>query len=243
MNIADYEPQQAAAEHNVAGLAKLARSLAHSINGGLSVARGNLMLLKSHIYDPESLILLDEAMKALTRQGVLASGLSAISYREDYRGREINLQEFFNQRQDRFVHFLGEMGLQIAPCEEFAVWVDPEYLELAFNALIQNSCEATASVDEPRMLIRPVLHRKGVVLIEVCDNGGGVSFQNAGALFNAGFTTKSGGHAGAGLWFVREFAKAAGGNVWAEIPFDKDGYWGLKVVMTLPTMVTAEGDK
>ncbi len=242
MNIADYEPQQAAAEHNVAGLAKLARSLAHSINGGLSVARGNLMLLKSHIYDPESLILLDEAMKALTRQGVLASGLSAISYREDYRGREINLQEFFNQRQDRFVHFLGEMGLQIAPCEEFAVWVDPEYLELAFNALIQNSCEATASVDKPRMLIRPVLHRKGVVLIEVCDNGGGVSFQNAGALFNAGFTTKSGGHAGAGLWFVREFAKAAGGNAWAETQSDKDGYWGLKVVMTLPTMVTAEGD-
>ena len=78
MNIADCEPQLAAAEHNVAGLAKLARSLAHSINGGLSIACGNLMLLKSQLYDPESLILLDEAMKALTRQGILASGLAAI---------------------------------------------------------------------------------------------------------------------------------------------------------------------
>ena len=243
MNIAECEPQQAAAEHNVAGLAKLARSLAHSINGGLSIACGNLMLLKSQLYDPESLILLDEAMKALTRQGILASGLAAISYPESYRGREINLQEFFNQRQDRFFHFLGEMELQITPCEDFAVWVDPDYLELAFNALIRNSCEATASVEKPCMLIRPAPHGKGVVLIEVCDNGGGVSFQNAGALFDAGFTTKSEGHAGAGLWFVREFAKAAGGNAWAETRFDKDGYWGLKVLMTLPTMLTAEGDK
>ena len=243
MNTADYEPRLAAAEHNVAGLAKLARSLAHSLNGGLSVARGNLMLLKSHLYDPESLILFDEAMKALTGQEILASGLAAIAYREDYRGRAINLQEFFNQRQDRFGHFLGEMELQTAPCEEFAVWVDPEYLELAFNALIQNSCEATAAVEKPRMRIRPVGHRKGVVLIEVCDNAGSVSFKNAGALFDAGFTTKSGGHAGAGLWFVREFAKAAGGNAWAETQPDQDGYWGLKVLMTLPTMLTAEGDK
>jgi len=234
MDIADHDRQQAAGENNVTGIAKLARSLAHSINGSLSIARGNLLLLKSRLSDPESQVLLEEAIKALGKQELLARGLAAISYWEDYRGREINLQDFFNQKQDRFVHFLGGMGLQIAPCEEYTVWVDPDYLALAFNALIINCSEATAGVQEPKMLIKTVALRPGVVAIEVCDNGGGVSIQNTWALFDAGFTTKNGGHAGAGLWFVREFAKAAGGNAWAEAKIGRDGYAGLKIVMTLP---------
>jgi signal transduction histidine kinase len=241
MDSADHDGQRASGENNVAGIAKLARSLAHSINGSLSVARGNLMLLKSRLYDPESQILLDEAMTALGKQEMLARGLAAISYWEDYRGREINLQEFFDQRQDRFVHFLGEMGLQIAPCDHFTVWADPEYLELAFNALIINSCEATAGIKTPKMLIKTSALRPGVVAIEACDNGSGVSFQNTWALFNAGFTTKNGGHAGAGLWFVREFARAAGGNAWAETQVGKGSYAGLKIVMTLRTIDKVNG--
>ena len=242
MDSADHDPKQATGENNVAAIAKLARSLAHSINGSLSVARGNLMLLKPRLYDPESQILLDEAVNALGKQEMLARGLAAISYWEEYRAREINLQEFFSQRQDRFVHFLGEMELQITPCTDYTVWVDPDYLELAFNAVIINACEATAGTNQPMMLIKTLELRSGVVAIEMFDNGCGVAFQNTWALFNAGFTTKKGGHAGAGLWFVREFARAAGGNAWAETQFNKDSNSGLKIVLTLPLMDKKAGE-
>ena len=218
-------------EQAVTGIAKMARSLSHALNGTISVARGNLLLLRARLHDPESLSLLQEAVNALAQQEFLARSFTAISFRDAYCARQVTVRDFFEQSRDRFAQFVAEVSLDIAD-PAGGVWTDPDYLELAINALIMNAREATMSLKQPRIALLVSAVDPVHVTIAVTDNGRGISAHNAGSIFDAGFSTKNGGHAGAGLWFVSAFANAVGGGVSAAP--NPAGVAGTTVVLTLP---------
>ena len=93
---------------------------------------------------------------------------------------------------------------------------DRVQLQQVIINLVMNGIEAMQSVaDRPReLLIRSRQEEKQLVLVSVTDCGVGISAENADRLFNAFFTTKSGGM-GMGLSVCRSIMEAHGGRLWA----------------------------
>ena len=80
-----------------------------------------------------------------------------------------------------------------------------------------------------RVSIRSRQDEKRQVLVSVTDCGVGISAENADRLFNAFFTTKSGGM-GMGLPICRSIIEAHGGRPWAT----RCEPWGALFQFTIP---------
>jgi PAS domain S-box-containing protein len=93
---------------------------------------------------------------------------------------------------------------------------DRVQLQQVIINLVMNGIEAMRSAtDRPReLVIRSRQDETQQVLVSVTDCGVGISAENADRLFNAFFTTKSGGM-GMGLSICRSIMQAHGGQLWA----------------------------
>ena len=197
-------------------IAKLARSVAHASNNFIAVSRGNLMFLRQMLTEPTLLELADEALLALKQGECLASNLAAIAHWESFRGRRIGMTAFFAKRQVRFEQLLGDMELHLDIATGLKdVLTDAEYLELAINAMLLNARDAAVG-GQQRVCCAARGDGPDSILITVTDAGSGIAGKFKNHIFDAGFTTKKGGHTGIGLWFVKEFARASGGDAWVE---------------------------
>jgi two-component system nitrogen regulation sensor histidine kinase NtrY len=92
------------------------------------------------------------------------------------------------------------------------IFVDRDLLEPVLLNLLRNAWHATLEVDEPRIELHGRLNRRGNTVIEVCDNGPGVSEDLASKIFVPFFTTKEGG-SGVGLALARQVMTAHGGFI------------------------------
>jgi signal transduction histidine kinase len=94
-----------------------------------------------------------------------------------------------------------------------------------------NGIQAMAGIDgRPRRLtIRSERDEAGEVRLSVEDSGNGIDPANANRLFDAFYTTKSGGM-GLGLSICRSIAEAHGGRIWAV----NHGGGGARFSFTLP---------
>jgi len=92
---------------------------------------------------------------------------------------------------------------------------DRVQLQQVITNLVMNGVEAMQSTtDRTReLMIRSQQDEKRRVLVTVTDSGIGISAENADRLFNAFFTTKSGG-LGMGLSICRSIVEAHGGRLW-----------------------------
>jgi signal transduction histidine kinase len=107
------------------------------------------------------------------------------------------------------------LRLDLAPTLP-AVLGDRVQLQQVIINLIVNGMEAMAPVtDRPRQLVvRSQLDDSDQVLVAVEDSGVGIDPETANKLFNAFFTTKSGGM-GMGLSICRSIIEYHGGMLWA----------------------------
>ena len=105
------------------------------------------------------------------------------------------------------------LRIELAPALP-AVLADRVQLQQVIINLVMNGIEAMQSVtDRPRELVlRSHQDEPRQVLIAVRDCGVGFSAENADRLFNAFFTTKSGG-LGMGLSICRSIIEAHGGRL------------------------------
>jgi PAS domain S-box-containing protein len=96
------------------------------------------------------------------------------------------------------------------------ILADRVQLQQVIINLMMNGIEAMQSVtDRPReLVIRSRQDETQQVLVSVTDCGVGISAENVDQLFNAFFTTKSGGM-GMGLSICRSIIDAHGGRLWA----------------------------
>src|SRR5258705_13984839 len=95
------------------------------------------------------------------------------------------------------------------------ILADRIQLQQVIINLVMNGIEAMQSVtDRPReLVIRSRQDEIQQVLVSVTDCGVGISVEDADRLFNAFFTTKSGGM-GMGLSICRSIMEAHGGHLW-----------------------------
>jgi PAS domain S-box-containing protein len=107
------------------------------------------------------------------------------------------------------------LRLELAPSLPMIV-ADRVQLQQVVINLVMNGIEAMQSVtDRPReLVIRSRQEETQRVLVSVTDWGVGISAENADRLFNAFFTTKSGGM-GMGLSICRSIVEAHDGRLWA----------------------------
>ncbi len=111
---------------------------------------------------------------------------------------------------------------------DYTVFADKEQLLRAFNNLLKNSIQAIGTKTDGTIKIR-IQKQLQSNIIEITDNGGGISEDIAGKIFSPNFTTKSGGM-GLGLAIVKSIIINSGG----EVSYTSHEGYGTTFIITLP---------
>jgi signal transduction histidine kinase len=207
-------------------VAQMAASVSHAMSNVVMVAAGNLRLLAEDVDGgAEAQDILRDLAATLADGERIAAGLGMVGNLERYTPRVVELgpllQEWIGQTAPRLQ---PAMRLQVS-CGSEAVLVsaDPEYLRGALNALLQNAAHAggdSGAVDIACHAEPLDMRAAGQPFVEItfADRGPGLSQRASTRAFELGYTTRPTG-CGLGLWLVREFARAAGGDAFiASVP-------------------------
>ena len=199
-------------------LAELAGSLAHEIKNPLSVIRMNMELLAEDLADAETpserraLAKIDTVQKQCTRLENLLQDFLKFTRLHDLELSPGSLNDvvervlaFFEPQAKHsdidFIRFLDPALPSIK--------LDEQTLHAALLNLVKNSLEAMP--DGGQLLARTRLTRNGVAL-DLIDTGCGMDSKTAMRMFEAFFSTKSGG-SGLGLPTARKIIEAHGGRI------------------------------
>jgi len=100
---------------------------------------------------------------------------------------------------------------EVVPAE-LDLYADRDLVEPVLLNLLRNARQATIDKDESKIELTARLNRRGHTIVEVSDNGHGVSAEIAKKIFVPFFTTREGG-SGVGLALARQVMIAHGGFV------------------------------
>jgi PAS domain S-box-containing protein len=203
-------------------LGQLTASIAHEVNQplGAVVTNAEACLLWLDHGTPN----LDEARRSvemIVKDGHRASQVirrvRELSRKTDPQKAPLDLNDVVDEvvalvQREVFSHRVM-LRMELAPALPL-VLADRVQLQQVLINLVMNGMEAMAHVtDRPReLVIRSHQDDTGQVLLTVKDSGVGISAENADRLFNAFFTTKSGGM-GMGLSICRSIIEAHGGRI------------------------------
>lgn len=202
-------------------LATLAGGLAHEIRNPLSTIRMNLELLAEDLGEeevPGARRMLQRVEKLQTEclnlEGVLNDFLQFA------RAGEPNLETTsLNEEVDDFLRFLApqaaEQAVELRPHFDAnlpAVEVDKRLLRQVLSNLARNALQAMTDGGTLEFL---TMVRDGSIVLEVIDTGEGMDDATVSKMFQAFFSTRSGG-SGLGLPTVRRIIEAHNGQITCE---------------------------
>lgn len=224
-------------KEKLASLGKLIAGVAHEVKTPLAVIKMRVQMWQKHVLDnsdfqdkiePESInLVLDEInrLSALVKRLVVFSRpiyknlaptnidevidevLSLIEFKED--GKMISIQK----------HFITAPPL---------IKADSNSLKQVFINLLNNAKESIRTEGEIIIHSR-TNNNEDKLIIEILDNGVGISDEIVNVIFDPFFTTKEHG-TGLGLSISNEIIIAHGGNIF----FEKNQGNGTKCIITLP---------
>jgi hypothetical protein len=209
----------------VATMSALTASIAHEVNQPLSgIITNASTCVRMLDADPPNVDGARETARRTIRDGHRASDvitrLRALFSREELALEPLDLNEAVREvvalslgelQADRVV-LQPELAEGLPP-----VTGDRVQLQQVVLNLLRNASDAMATVeDRPRqLLVRSELEPGGRVRVTVRDTGVGIDPGSADKLFDAFYTTKSGGM-GIGLSVSRSIVEMHGGRLWAE---------------------------
>jgi PAS domain S-box-containing protein len=208
----------------VTTLGELAASIAHEVNQPLgavvNAAAACLRWLDRATPD------LDEARRAVgwitteaNRATEVIRRVRALAKKTDLEMVPLDINHVVREVvalvQRELTSHQASLRMELAPALPMILGDRVQLQQVIIN-LVMNGAEAMQSVtDRPReLMIRSSQDETQQVLVSVTDCGVGISAENADRLFNAFFTTKSGGM-GMGLSICRSIMEAHGGRLWA----------------------------
>ena len=207
-----------------AGLAGLARMLAHEVNNPLAGLIGaSQLLMRQAREDQKELLQLvhDEAdrIRRLVRrfaefETFSTPSLRPVNIHEVLHGIEALSLSSFSERICLHTHYDPSLP---------EIEADPDHLHKAFFNLVKNAVEANENRGEPAQVRLATAYRSGVralagrptrgaLEVSVEDDGPGIPSALRGRLFDAFVTTKPNGF-GVGLSVVSDIVSAHGGSV------------------------------
>jgi signal transduction histidine kinase len=199
-------------------LAALAGSLAHEIKNPLSVIRMNMDLLGEDFANPAT----PKERRALAKIEMVSRQCTRLEnlLNDFLRFNKVNQLELslgsLNEQLDRVLDLFAAQAedSQI----EIVRYLDPDLPSILLNAetlqaalvnLVKNALEAM--LDGGQLTARTRVTRQGVAL-DLIDTGSGMDERTAMKMFDAFYTTKSGG-SGLGLPTARRIIEAHGGRI------------------------------
>lgn len=212
---------------------EMARQVAHEIKNPLTPMKLGIQHFQ-HTWDPhapDAKVRLDRFTKSMVEQidvlGRVAGDFSHFAQLSTTRDTIVDVNEVAHGVVALFMG--GEqasIGLNTSPA--LLVRADREHLVRVLNNLIKNALQAIPEGRKGRVDV--ILKPEGPhALIEVRDNGNGISPADRERIFTPSFTTKSGG-TGLGLAMVQRMVEQAGGRVW----FETHQGQGTSFFVTLP---------
>ncbi len=199
-------------------LAELAGSLAHEIKNPLSVIRMNMELLAEDFADAHTpnerraLSKIEMVTRQCTRLENLLNDFLRFSKLRNLDLRLGSLNEQIERVLDLFEPQALESGVEVIrylDADLPSVKLDPETVQAALVNLVKNALEAMPNGGQ--FVARTRLTRTGVAL-DLIDTGCGMDERTAMRMFEAFYTTKSGG-SGLGLPTARKIIEAHGGRI------------------------------
>ncbi len=127
----------------------------------------------------------------------------------------LKLKDLFSQVTTLATQHWQEKGITLTITvnpSELDVNIDKDMTEQLLINLLQNAEQAISVVENPKVTMSAYLNRRGHVVIDIADNGNGVTEEIAKKIFVPFFTTKREG-SGVGLALTRQVMIAHGGTV------------------------------
>ena len=210
---------------------EMAKQVAHEIKNPLTPMRLTVQSFEHNFdaSDPEIKQKLHEYSESLIQQidtmSSIASAFSNFAQMPTQKKVEMNVVEEvkkdLNIFQEPYIFYYPEKEIIIAK-------LDKIQLTRVVTNLITNAIHALNNIGNPKIDVY-VLENNNYVVIEVKDNGQGISEEDASKIFEPKFTTKSSGM-GLGLPMVKNIVEAYNGS----ISFKSELNMGTIFTVTLP---------
>ncbi len=199
---------------------QLTGGLAHDFNNLLAVIIGSLDLVNPESPDAPRV---NRALKAAERGALLTQRLLAFSRKQSLHPHAVELKTLLENLGELMRHSLpATLTLEIeAQSPAWPAWIDVSQLENAIINLVMNARDAMdgqAGTIKIRTWNQRVTRSDGrkqdMVMLEVADQGSGMSQAVKAQVFEPFFTTKqTGSGSGLGLSMVYGFVRQSGGRV------------------------------
>ena len=199
---------------------QLTGGLAHDFNNLLAVIIGSLDLVNPESPDAPRV---NRALKAAERGALLTQRLLAFSRKQSLHPHAVELKTLLENLGELMRHSLpATLTLEIeAQSPAWPAWIDVSQLENAIINLVMNAryaMDGQAGTIKIRTWNQRVTRSDGrkqdMVMLEVADQGSGMSQEVKAQVFEPFFTTKqTGSGSGLGLSMVYGFVRQSGGRV------------------------------
>jgi signal transduction histidine kinase len=199
---------------------QLTGGLAHDFNNLLAVIIGSLDLVSPDSPDAPRI---HRALKAAERGALLTQRLLAFSRKQSLHPHAVELKTLLENLGELMRHSLpATMTLEIeAQSPAWPAWIDVSQLENAIINLVMNARDAmdgqvgTIKIRSwNQRVTRSDGRKQDMVMLEVADQGCGMSQEIKAQVFEPFFTTKqTGSGSGLGLSMVYGFVRQSGGRV------------------------------
>jgi len=200
-------------------LATLAGGLAHEIRNPLSTIRMNLELLAEDLEEEEEVSAARRMLQRVQKLQTECLNLEGVldAFLQFARAGQLNLEAAsLNDEVDDFLKFLAaqaeETSVELRPHFDAnlpSVQIDKRLLRQVLGNLARNALQAMPEGGTRELL---TMVRDGDIVLEVIDTGEGMDEATVAKMFQAFFSTRSGG-SGLGLPTVRRIIEAHNGRI------------------------------
>ena len=197
---------------------QLTGGIAHDFNNLLAVIIGSLALTQGQLPPGSLANRVERARQAADRAALLTQRLLAFSRKQALHPRAVSVAQLVDELQNLLQHSLlpGQRLRVEAPRPGWLAWIDASQLENALMNLVVNARNAMQQKSgEIRLRIASQRREQGErVVIEVIDQGCGMTPEVREQVFEPFFTTKeTGSGSGLGLSMVYGFVRQSGGQI------------------------------
>jgi two-component system sensor histidine kinase PilS (NtrC family) len=225
-------------ESRLAATGELAAGIAHEIRNPLASISGSIELLSRnlHLDNEQDQRLFDIALREVHRLNMLITDFLEFAKPRDETAGDFNLAATVREVADALeTSAIGGGNIKFVEnvSPKISIHANRERIKQVLFNLFLNSFEASGD-NGVTITISATESRDGHALLDVYDNGPGITAEHAAKIFDPFFTTKSHG-TGLGLATVARILKAAKSDI-ALLPAPKGAHFQL----TIPTSSTME---